>query len=483
MSAGEPSLQPDRGKPGVLEKFRADLARDGIGLWTASFEDPVTEQAYRQHLYGAELPRLRLFCWVGLFVWFSFSFLDVLTIKEGLTEVLTLRWLIAGPVALLLNLAIANDRLKQFYGLFIAAGIFTISIAIIFMIAAMPAQGSPPYIIGVLVIFAYTSCFIRFDFKIAALLFSVTTAIYCVMLVATEKFSSVEIISGYFFMINIANIAILTHYAQEIGSRQIWRRNRQRALDAAYIEELLIEATAADQSKLNFISILSHELRTPLHQIIGFTEIVIQRFADGESARTDEFLRDIRTSAHDLLSRIAKMLRYADATAGKIRYDYENTSARDLVETVMTQSKSLAVSKAIEIDAAGVDDAPIWVDHPHTAYAIGHILENAIKASKRGAKVVIRGAVNEDGGYVLQIEDTGLGMTAEQIKAAFEPFSQVEQVRTRSLDGIGLGLTLARKIFQDQGAGLFISSVKGEGTTVSIRFAPPSAEGARKKSA
>ncbi|MEE2691097.1 MAG: HAMP domain-containing sensor histidine kinase [Pseudomonadota bacterium] len=480
MSTGEPPTGPAREKTGLIERFRADLARDGINPWTASFQDAAMEQNYREHLYGVELPRLRMFCAMGLVVWFSFSILDVLTISDGLKEVLTLRWLIAGPIALLINIAIRSERLKQYYGWLIAAGIFTISLAIICMIAAMPAQGSPPYIIGVLVIFAYTSCFIRFDFRIAAALFGVTAALYCAMLATTGKFSSVEIISGYFFMINIANIAILTHYAQEIASRQIWRRNRQRALDAAYIEELLIEATAADQSKLNFISILSHELRTPLHQIIGFTEIVMQRFADGENARTEEFLGDIRTSAHDLLSRIAKMLRYADATAGKIKYDREHTPTRDLIETVLTQSKSLALSKAIEFDAEGVVDASIWVDHPHTAYAIGHILENAIKASKRGARVVLRGDVAGDGGYILQIEDAGIGMTAEQIKGAFEPFSQVEQVRTRALDGIGLGLTLARKIFQDQGAELFISSVKGEGTTVSVHFSPTPPEAERR---
>lgn len=478
MSVAEPPAPAPREAQGLLEKFRAELAREGINPWTATFDDAATERAYREHIYTTELPKLRLFCWAGMVVWFGFGLLDVLTIQEGLTEVSVIRWLIAGPLAVLLNLAMNAERLRRFYGWIIASGMFVISSGIIAMIAVMPAQGAPPYIIGVLVIFAYTSCFIRIDFKIAALLFTITTLCYCLTLVGVGKFSHVEIIAGYFFMISIANIALITHYGQEVRSRQIWRRNRQRALDAAYIEELLIEATAADQSKLNFISILSHELRTPLHQIIGFTEIVMQRFTDGESARTDEFLRDIRTSAHDLLSRIAKMLRYADATAGKIKYDREHTPAVDLVETVLTQSKTLAASKAVEINADGVSDVSIWVDHPHTAYAVGHILENAIKASKRGGRVDIRGDVSPDGGYVLQIEDRGIGMSPEQIKAAFEPFSQVEQVRTRSLDGIGLGLTLARKIFQDQGAELFIASVKGEGTTVSIRFSPPKKQAA-----
>ena len=473
MSAVPPPSSPPRDKPGLLNKFRAELARDELNMATASFADRGLEAEYKAHLYGASFPALRVFCAGGPIFWFLFGVLDFLTIRENLEAVSTIRWLIAGPIAIALVLALFTRSLQRYYEWIITLGMANFCFGMIAIIALLPAQGSPPYIIGMLVTFAYASCFLRIRFLLGAAVYAASTLAYCVMLLSLDKFSYVDVVSGYFCVITIATVAIVTHYAQEIRSRQIWRRNRQRALDAAYIEELLIEATAADQSKLNFISILSHELRTPLHQIIGFSEIVMQRFADGETEKSDEFLSDIRTSAHELLARIAKMLRYADATAGKIKYEFERVSSRELSETLLIQAKALAAARHVEIDDSGVEAAEMWIDHPHTSYGLGHLIENAVKASASGSTVILRGRVEADGGYTIEVEDKGVGMTSEQIKAAFEPFSQVQQVRTRSLDGIGLGLTLARKIIQDQGAALSISSARGEGTTATIRFAPP----------
>jgi signal transduction histidine kinase len=458
--------------PGLIERFRADLAREGLSFWSASFSDREMETAYQTYLADAELPKIRMIGVAGVVVWYLFGILDALTIQGNLAEVLAIRCLISGPIVICLASMLMMDRFKRVAGPLVGAGMLVCSFAILWMIALMPKVGAPPYIIGILVIFAYSSCFNRISFPLAAAVYLATTIVYSAMLIFAGKFTRVDVISGIFFMQNIATIAVLTHYAQELRSRQIWRRNRQRALDAAYIEELLIEATAADQSKINFISILSHELRTPLHQIIGFSEIVKQRLDGAPKSETQGFVDDIRGSAHDLLSRIAKMLRYADATAGKIKYEPERVSVQDLVETVLIQAHDKATKQGVTLDTSGVAEADVYVDHPHTSYAIGHIIENAIKASKKDGRVLIRGEIRGEA-YALEVQDHGVGMDAEQIRAAFAPFSQVEQVRTRSREGLGLGLTLAKKIFQDQQADLSIASVKGEGTTVSIRLPLP----------
>jgi signal transduction histidine kinase len=468
MSATPPPAATGRA-PGLVERFRAELARDDLRSWSASFADRELEAAYQRHLVNVELPKIRLIALAGVVVWYSFGILDFLTIGENLQGVLVLRGLISGPIGIVLTAMLWMGRFKQAYGAIIAAAMLLFSLAIISMIALMPTVGAPPYIIGVFIIFAYSSCFNRISFPLAASVYLATSMSYICLLAFGGKFTRVDVIAGIFFMWNIASIAVLTHYAQELRSRQIWRRNRQRALDAAYIEELLIEATAADQSKINFISILSHELRTPLHQIIGFSEIVRQRIAGEGPVDAGGFVDDIRGSAHELLARIGKMLRYADATAGKIKYEVEDVLAADLVETVLVQMRDKAAKREVELDASGLKDASILIDHHHTSYAIGHIIENAIKASKKGGIVAVKGRP-ENGAYVLEIEDKGAGMDPNQIKSAFEPFAQIEQVRTRSRDGLGLGLTLARKIFQDQKAELSIVSAKDKGTTVTIRL-------------
>lgn len=470
MSANSPPVAEKARAPGLIERFRGELARDDLRFWSASFGDRELESAYQRHLVNVELPKIRLIALAGVIVWYSFGVLDSLTISENLGDILILRCLISGPVGIILTAMLWTERFKLAYGAILAAGIFLFSAAILAMIALMPTVGAPPYIIGVLVIFAYSSCFNRISFPMAAAVYVATSIAYACLLLFAGKFTRVDIIAGIFFMQNITSIAVLTHYAQEIRSRQIWKRNRQRALDAAYIEELLIEATAADQSKINFISILSHELRTPLHQIIGFADIVHSRVSEESPVEVGGFVDDIRGSAHELLARIGKMLRYADATAGKIKYEIEDVSSVDLIETVLVQLRDKAAKRGVTLEAGEVKDAPVLIDHHHTSYAVGHILENAIKASKKGSTVAVKGRPETDGAYVLEVVDAGVGMNPDQVKAAFEPFAQIEQVRTRSRDGLGLGLTLARKIFQDQKAELSIASVKDRGTTVTIRL-------------
>ncbi|MGE0409413.1 MAG: sensor histidine kinase [Amphiplicatus sp.] len=469
MSAPDKSLA-NRQAPGLLERFRADLRRDELRPATATFSDPTLEAAYRGHLVNVELPKIRLIGLGGLVVWYLFAILDILTIKEALADVLVVRCLIVGPIVTGLAGMLWMTRFRNIYGAVIAIGMFAFSLGIIAMIALMPTVGAPPYIIGVLVVLAYSSCFNRIPFTLAASVYILIALVYSGVLIYAGKFTRVDIIAGIFFMWNIVQIAVITHYAQEIRSRQIWRRDRQRALDAAYIEELLIEATAADQSKINFISILSHELRTPLHQIIGFSEVVQQRLQSEGPLDVGGFVDDIRGSAHELLARIGKMLRYADATAGKIKYEIEDISTVDLVETVLVQMRDKAAKREITIDAEALEDVPVMIDHHHTSYALGHLIENAVKATPKGGVIEIKGRAGKDGFFALEIVDKGAGMDAAQLKAAFEPFAQVEQLRTRSRDGLGLGLTLARKIFQDQKAELAIESVKGEGTKATVRL-------------
>ncbi|HRX38841.1 MAG TPA: ATP-binding protein, partial [Parvularculaceae bacterium] len=103
----------------------------------------------------------------------------------------------------------------------------------------------------------------------------------------------------------------------------------------------------------------------------------------------------------------------------------------------------------------------------------GHIVENAINASKNGSQVFIRCRKARDGAYLLEIVDRGVGMSPEKIKSALSPFAHMESFRTRTSEGVGLGLALARKILQDQNADISLRSQPDEGTTVTIRFAAP----------
>jgi len=338
------------------------------------------------------------------------------------------------------------------------------------MIGMMPPEGGPPYIIGILTVLIFYACLQRMSFPVAATIYLMIFAAYAMMILFISPKTVVEIAAGLFFMVTITFIALITSFTQEVRSRIDFFRRRQREIDASFIEKLLIEATAADRAKNSFLSVLSHELRTPLHQIVGFSEVVKNQIANDPKADPTTYLDDIHTSARGLLGSISKMLRYADATAGKMSYDLTDCSAEYLVEIIVDQARAKAEAALVRLVVGDLQSATLQIDHLHTAYALGQLIENSIAASPPGGTIEFSGECDGNGGYTLKIIDQGCGMSAEQINAAFTPFMQAEEFKTRTMEGVGLGLSLSKKILDDQHTELSLESSVGAGTTAIIRF-------------
>ncbi len=442
--------------------------------WTASYRDKDIETAYQAHLVREVLKTERLISYAWVLIYFLYGILDLMVISEGLTEILIVRWLLCTPIAFGLVVLTHFKTFKPYFPYIYTLGVFMFSISIVWMIGVLPAQNPPPYIIGVITVFIFAACMIHMPFPAAAAAFLLTAIAYSATMLSMDKFTRSDVISGHFFMVSSTFLAIATNYVQEIRSRIIWRQRMLRERDAIKIEELLIEATAADQSKINFLSMMSHELRTPLHQIIGFSEIVRNTF---DSANDDDenvgHLSQIQSSAQVLLARIQKMLRYADTTAGKIKYDFAITSTKELVESSLEQMRTAFERKGIRVDISGLQDAKLYIDIFHTCYALNTILENALNASPMNGRIWISGELRSDNGYTLAVKDEGVGMTPEQVEKAMKPFMQSEQVLSRTREGVGLGLTLANRILRDQKAKLALRSKPSAGTTVTIEFEKP----------
>lgn len=452
----------------VRRAFFGSLQRDLVDWRLARFADPDLERDYQQKVIDVELPKDRLINYAGIGIYYLFGILDFLTFDSKLTEILILRWAICGPIAIAIVSLSLLPRFKQHFMVGTASVMLIGSLSVIAMIGMAPMEGAPPYIVGIFAIFILYACLQRMNFHVATVIYLLSFAAWSLTVTTISPKSEVEVLSGHFFFAWITIVSIATSYSQEIRARLVYFRNRQREEDAVYIQQLLIEATAADRSKINFLSILSHELRTPLHQIIGFSELL----QGNPLENATDYLGQINQSAHQLLKRIGKMLRYADATAGTIRYEVEPTDAADLIGALADHCRDSAARSGVKLIADAIAPATLRIDASHTIYALSNIVENAIAASAEGQSVAISGRRLPGGGYEIVVADAGCGMSEQQIKAAFEPFSIAEEVRTRSLEGVGLGLTLANKILRDQQASLGLTSIVGEGTTATIVFTP-----------
>ncbi|MCB1520837.1 MAG: HAMP domain-containing histidine kinase [Hyphomicrobiaceae bacterium] len=231
-----------------------------------------------------------------------------------------------------------------------------------------------------------------------------------------------------------------------------------------------LESELANRVKSEFISNMSHELRTPLNTVIGFSKILAghdrRRLPDEEIV---EYAQLINDSAVHLLSVINDILDISKIQSGKYTIDARETPIDEIIQVCVTSLRKVAFDAGVTIDNLLPQYLPpVRGDAAKLRQAMSNILSNAVKFTPKGGRIVIEGAATKDGGLVVSIADSGVGMTEDEIMIALTPFGQVDGTRARWREGAGLGLPIAQALIDLHGGRIAIKSKKGEGTIVSI---------------
>jgi PAS domain S-box-containing protein len=222
-------------------------------------------------------------------------------------------------------------------------------------------------------------------------------------------------------------------------------------------------AEQADRAKTAFLSTVSHELRTPLNSIIGFTDIVVQGLAGPLTPEQHHQLSIVQESARILLDLINEILDLSRIEAGRLHLSPQQFDLADLLRRRVDALASHADHKGIQLEAriaAGVSH--IQSDPKRVAQIVSNLLANAIKFTEHGSVVL---AAHADAEHVtVVVEDTGPGISAEDLALIFRPFVQVGGNASQHRDGTGLGLVISQYLARAMGGEIKVQSTLGKGS-------------------
>ena len=245
------------------------------------------------------------------------------------------------------------------------------------------------------------------------------------------------------------------------------------------VQRTLTQLQALDRMKTDFLNAISHELRTPLAPILGYTEILLGGGMGSLPVNAVRGVQAIADSGKRLLNLIESLLAFIRLDQGAMALKREPTDVSALLLSVADAFRARAAERKLTLQVATPDGLPsVSADPQELTMALNHLLDNAIKFTPAGGAITAgaRQGTGEDGqpGVEIMVQDTGIGIPAEQQEKIFERFYQADSSLTRQYGGVGIGLAVVKQTIEAHGSHVTVESEPGKGST--FRFTLPLAQ-------
>jgi signal transduction histidine kinase/ActR/RegA family two-component response regulator len=241
----------------------------------------------------------------------------------------------------------------------------------------------------------------------------------------------------------------------------------REALAAAnlQLDEARRAAEASDQAKSEFLANMSHEIRTPMTAILGYAEVLLE---NPSAADVAESARTIHANGNHLLSILDDILDLSKVEAGRMTIERLRCSPIGLVRDVHALMRVRAAAKNLGLMLTWRAPIPATIESDPTRLrqVLVNLVGNAVKFTEAGHVRIVVGLARDGRADRLEVEviDTGIGMSAEQIERIFDPFAQGDERTTRRFGGTGLGLSISRRLMKLLGGDIRVHSEPGAGS-------------------
>ena len=244
----------------------------------------------------------------------------------------------------------------------------------------------------------------------------------------------------------------------------------ERKLHEEEIRHARFIAEQADKAKSDFLAVMSHEIRTPITSVLGMADLLAKTPLSEEQGG---YLAILRSATGTLLAILNDILDISKIEAGKVEIEATVFPLHDAIREVVELERGTASAKGLNVNLDISQDVPAVVvgDPTRVKQVLFNLLGNAVKFTERGSVTVrmsARRTADRIATVAIDISDTGIGISGEQMAGLFTAFSQADRTTTRRFGGTGLGLAISKKLVELMGGEIGVESESGVGTTFHI---------------
>lgn len=247
------------------------------------------------------------------------------------------------------------------------------------------------------------------------------------------------------------------------------RNEKELALKIEETQILAQKATEANEFKSQLIARISHELRTPLGALMGMSEMLDQNIYGPLTPAQQDITQRIVNNSQALQQVFAELLDQSQIESGQLRLKNEQFSPKTLVQKVYSQCLLLAERKGLDLKVDVHPDLPDFLigDQERVEQCLSNLVVNAIKFTRSGYVHICVRKENE-AHWLLQVQDTGIGISEETLAYIFEPFRRADETTRREFGGVGLGLSIVNQLTTAMNGTVHVESKVGSGSTFTI---------------
>jgi len=263
---------------------------------------------------------------------------------------------------------------------------------------------------------------------------------------------------------------ILGYFLIKATRREVERREEKEKM-AQELRQAYVQLRKLDQAKTEFMSIASHQLRTPLTAIKGYLSLIKEEVYGEVPDDMEKPLDNVYISSERLIKLVNDLLNISRIESGKVKAEIEKISLEDIIDSIVEELRSIAQEKELSISWKKPEESlpKVSVDKDKIRQVILNLIDNAIRYTEEGEISVKCGI--EDDKFEMSVEDTGPGMTKEELSSIFESFRRGSAGKTTWTGGSGLGLYIAKKYVDLHGGRIWAESPgKGKGSTFHLEL-------------